>query len=115
MFGRKSRRRLLAENSAMRKALLWYAADETWLRKGIHQKGAPRKKWQKSPAAFDRGHFALRTLSKVDEPSFLIFSIKVPMPLAEQAVIPREAIPGTDITLPAPAEPVLDTPAADSE
>jgi len=65
MFGIK---RLRRENAAMREALLWYAAQETWRRKGIHQKGALRKKWRKSPAAFDRGHLAIRVLTEIDEP-----------------------------------------------
>lgn len=64
MFGIK---RLRRENAAMREALLWYAAQETWRRKGIHQKGAPRKKWRKSPAAFDRGHLAIRVLTELDD------------------------------------------------
>lgn len=67
MFGFKSRRQLLRENKAMREALLWYAAADTWRRKGIHPKGAPRKKWQKSPAAYDRGHLAIRVLTDIDE------------------------------------------------
>lgn len=100
MFGIKSRRRLALENAAMRRALLWYATEETWRRHGIHPKGAARKQWQKSAAASDRGSLAMRTLSKVDEPSFLIFSIKVPMPLETAPAIPRDAIHGTDITFP---------------
>lgn len=67
MFGRKSRRRLLRENEAMRQALGWYAAKETWRRRGIHPKGAPRKQWRKSPAAFDRGSLAIRTLTQHPE------------------------------------------------
>jgi hypothetical protein len=79
MFGRKSRKRLLCENAAMREALSWYAAQETWRRKGIHQKGAPRKKWRKSPAAFDRGHLAIRVLTKLDEPNGAMFTVELPM------------------------------------
>lgn len=79
MFGRKSRRRLLRENAAMRQALLWYAAEETWRRKGIHQKGAPRKKWRKSPAAFDRGHLAIRVLTLLDEPTEATWTVALPV------------------------------------
>lgn len=78
MFGFKSRRRLLRENAAMREALLWYAAQETWRRKGIHPKGAPRKKWRKSPAAFDRGHLAIRVLTEIDAPRAATWSVTVP-------------------------------------
>jgi hypothetical protein len=81
MFGFKSRRRLLLENAVMRAALLWYAAKETWRRKGIHQKGAPRKKWQKSPAAYDRGHGAIRALTLIDEKRVGKWSVTVPAPL----------------------------------
>jgi hypothetical protein len=81
MFGIKSRRRLQLENAVMRAALLWYAARETWLRKGIHQKGAPRKRWQKSQAAYDRGHFAIRALTKVNEKHVRNWSVTVPAPL----------------------------------
>lgn len=79
MFGIKSRRRLLRENAAMREALNWYAAQETWRRKGIHQKGAPRKKWRKSPAAFDRGHLAIRVLTTIDEPDAVTFTVALPV------------------------------------
>jgi len=79
MFGRKSRRRLLRENEAMRNALLWYAAEETWRRRGIHQKGAPRKKWRKSPAAFDRGHLAIRVLTVMDDPKNAAFTVVLPV------------------------------------
>jgi hypothetical protein len=79
MFGRKSRKRLLRENAAMREALSWYAAQETWRRKGIHQKGAPRKKWRKSPAAFDRGHLAIRVLTQLDEPNAVTFTVALPI------------------------------------
>jgi hypothetical protein len=68
MFGRKSRRQLVRENEAMREALTWYAAKETWRRRGIHPKGAPRKQWRKSPAAFDRGSLAIRTLTEWPAP-----------------------------------------------
>lgn len=81
MFGFKSRRRPLAENAIMRAALLWYAARETWRRKGIHQKGAPRKKWQKSPAAYDRGHGAIRALTLVDQKRVGNWTVTVPAPL----------------------------------
>lgn len=81
MFGFKTRRQLLRENKAMREALLWYAAAETWRRKGIHPKGSPRKKWRKSPAAFDRGHLANRVLTDIDE-SRTSQKVTVPAPLA---------------------------------
>jgi hypothetical protein len=81
MFGFKSRRRLQLENAVMRSALLWYAAKETWRRKGIHQKGAPRKKWQKSPAAYDRGHGAIRALTLIDQKRIGKWSVTVPAPL----------------------------------
>ncbi|OOG61417.1 hypothetical protein B0E46_15675 [Rhodanobacter sp. B04] len=80
MFGFKSRRRLLRENEVMRQALNWYAAQETWRRKGVHQKGAPRKKWQKSPAAYDRGHLAIRALTRIEEPHSGTWSVTVPDP-----------------------------------
>jgi len=79
MFGRKSRRRLLRENEAMRQALLWYSVEETWRRKGVHQKGAPHKKWRKSPAAFDRGHLANRVLTLIDEPKAATFTVVLPL------------------------------------
>ena len=82
MFGFKSRRRLQMENAVMRSALLWYAAKETWRRKGIHQKGAPRKKWRKSPAAYDRGHGAIRALTQIDGKHVGKWSVTVPAPLA---------------------------------
>ena len=78
MFGIK---RLRRENAAMREALLWYAAQETWRRKGIHQKGAPRKRWKKSPAAFDRGHLAVRVLTEIDEPRVAKLKAAVPAPV----------------------------------
>lgn len=81
MFGFKSRHRLRQENAVMRAALLWYAAKETWRRKGIHQKGAPRKKWQKSPAAYDRGHGAIRALTLIDQKRIGKWSVTVPAPL----------------------------------
>jgi hypothetical protein len=74
MFGRKSRRQLERENRAMRDALSWYSAKETWRRKGIHPQGAPRKQWRKSPAAFDRGHLAIRTLTEWPEVDRSIFA-----------------------------------------
>jgi hypothetical protein len=82
LFNRKSRRRLLLEIAVMREVLLWYAAEETWRRKGIHQKGAPRKRWQKSPAATDRGHFAIRALTKIAEKRVRNWKVTVPAPLA---------------------------------
>ncbi|MGC1550747.1 MAG: hypothetical protein WA777_19670 [Rhodanobacter sp.] len=82
MFGLKSRRRLQLENAVMRAALLWYAAKETWRRKGIHQKGAPHKKWQKSPAAYDSGHGAIRALTLIDQKRVDKWSVTVPAPLA---------------------------------
>lgn len=85
MFGIKTRRRLLRENAEMRQALLWYAAKETWRRKGIHQKGAPRKKWEKSPAAYDRGHLAIRVLTQLDDPKSVVFTVSVPAPLPKRA------------------------------
>lgn len=81
MFGRKSRQRLLRENEAMRQALLWYSVDETWRRKGVHQKGAVRKKWKKSPAAFDRGRLANHVLTLVNEPKSGAFTVTVPLAL----------------------------------
>lgn len=65
MFGRKRIAELQRQVSVMRSALLWYATEENWRRKGIHPKGA-RKKWRKSSAAFDRGAVASRALAVVD-------------------------------------------------
>lgn len=59
-------RRLRAENAAMRRALLWYATEENWRRRATHPKGAPKKHWKKSPAAFDRGALACRVLAAAD-------------------------------------------------
>lgn len=59
-------RRLRAENAAMRHALLWYATEENWRRRATHPRGAPKKHWKKSPAAFDRGALACRVLATAD-------------------------------------------------
>lgn len=59
-------RRLRTENAAMRRALLWYATEENWRRRATHPKGAPKRHWKKSPAAFDRGALACRVLAEVD-------------------------------------------------
>ena len=59
-------RRLRAENTEMRRALLWYATEENWRCRATHPKGAPKKHWKKSPAAFDRGALACRVLGAAD-------------------------------------------------
>lgn len=94
MFGIKSRRRLQRENAVMRIAILWYAAAETWRRKAIHQKGAPRKKWQKSPAAFDRGRLAIQVLTLLDEPRDTRWTVTVPAPLPMPAAKPTTSTLG---------------------
>lgn len=99
MFGFKSRRRLLCENTAMREALLWYAARETWRRRGVNPKGAPRRQWKKSPAAFDRGSLANRVLTLITEPSTAALRAALaprPKSTVPQPLAARESITTTE-------------------
>lgn len=68
MFGWiRELRRLRADNAVMRAALVWYAAEDNWRRRATHVRGAPKKHWRKSPAAFDRGRLACRALAEIDD------------------------------------------------
>jgi hypothetical protein len=58
-------RQLQRENDALRAALSWYAARSTWRRRAKNPKGTPRR-WEKSPAAHDRGDRALRVILQVE-------------------------------------------------
>lgn len=57
MFGRKQRARIAeleGKVAVLATTLRWYADPANWQRRATHQKGEPLK-WEKSPAAFDRG------------------------------------------------------------
>jgi hypothetical protein len=58
-------RQLQQENDALRSALRWYAARSTWRRRAKNPKGTPRR-WEKSPAAHDRGERALRVILEIE-------------------------------------------------
>ena len=58
-------RQLKRENDEMRAALRWYAARSTWRRRAKNVKGTPRR-WEKSPAAHDRGDRAMRVILRIE-------------------------------------------------
>jgi hypothetical protein len=67
MAQKKSLANALRENAVMREALDWYAFKGNWRRRGVNPKGAPRK-WEKSPAAHDRGARARVVIDLIDSP-----------------------------------------------
>ena len=79
MFGRK---RLQRENAFLLEQLGWYASSANWRRKGVNEKGEPRK-WLKSPAAFDRGARAKFAVTQVRSGAATgVWKATVPPPLA---------------------------------
>jgi hypothetical protein len=114
MFGRG---RLLRENVNMREALSFYAAAANWRRRAIHAKGMP-KRWDKSPAAYDRGDRAIAAILAIENARARRGVLQQLRNLFRRKPKPRQIHVPAPLTLTPPtpkASPCLDQPTSSTE